>query len=73
MNVEQLVEWEWVGETKILRENSPLCHYVKHKPHMSWPGIEPGGKPETNPETETLQVGQMIACEIRQFSDSLWP
>jgi hypothetical protein len=38
MNVEQLVKWELPGETEVLREN----HFVSHKSHMTWPGIETG-------------------------------
>jgi hypothetical protein len=50
-NAEQSVEWEMAGETELLRENLPLCHFVHHKPHMTWPGSNPGhrgGKPVTN-------------------------
>jgi hypothetical protein len=30
MSVEQSVEWEFVGETEILRQNLPYCHFVQH-------------------------------------------
>jgi hypothetical protein len=38
--MEQLVEWELSGETNILRENIPQCHFVHHKSHMTWHGTE---------------------------------
>jgi hypothetical protein len=41
MHVEQSVEWELTGETEVLGENLPQCHFV-HKSHMTWPGLEPG-------------------------------
>jgi hypothetical protein len=40
--VEQLVEWRLAGETEILGENLPQCHFVDHKSHMTWHGLEPG-------------------------------
>jgi hypothetical protein len=50
MIVEKLVEWELSGETEVLGENLPQCHFVHHKSHMTSPGLEPGprrGKPAT--------------------------
>jgi hypothetical protein len=35
MIVEQSVEFEMAGETEILRENLPQCHFVHHKTHMN--------------------------------------
>jgi hypothetical protein len=52
MSVELSVEWELAGETEILGKNLLHCHFVHHKSHMTWPGLEPGrrgGKPATNP------------------------
>jgi hypothetical protein len=56
MSVEQSVEWELVGETEVLGENLPQCHFVHHKSHMTWPGLEPG-QPKWMPETNRLSYG----------------
>jgi hypothetical protein len=51
MYMEQLVEWELAGETDVLGENLPQCHFVKHKSHMIYSGIKlgrRGEKPATN-------------------------
>jgi hypothetical protein len=34
MIVEQSVECELAGETEVLGENLPQCHFVLHKSHM---------------------------------------
>jgi hypothetical protein len=41
MNVEQSMEWELAGETEVLGGNLPQRHFVHHKSHMTWTGIEP--------------------------------
>jgi hypothetical protein len=41
MNVEQSVEWELAGETEVLGGNLTQRHFVHHKSHMTWPGLEP--------------------------------
>jgi hypothetical protein len=42
MIVEQSVECELAGETEILGENLPQCHFVYHKSDMNCVGLEPG-------------------------------
>jgi hypothetical protein len=40
MSVEQSVEWELAGKTKVIRENLPQWHFVDHKSQITWPGTE---------------------------------
>jgi hypothetical protein len=42
MNVEQSVEWELAGETEVVGESLPQCHFVHYKSHMTLPSVEPG-------------------------------
>jgi hypothetical protein len=35
MSVEQSVEWELAGETKVLGENPPHCHFAHNKSHVT--------------------------------------
>jgi hypothetical protein len=42
VSVEQSVEWEFAGETELFGENLPQRHFVHHKSHMIWPGLELG-------------------------------
>jgi hypothetical protein len=41
-NVEQLAGRELAGETKVLGQNPPQCHFVHHKFNMISPVIELG-------------------------------
>jgi hypothetical protein len=56
MIMEKLVEW-LAGETEVLGENLPQCHFVNHKPHMLT-GREPGPPLwEASDEPPNLWIG----------------
>jgi hypothetical protein len=80
MSMEQLVEWELAEETEILVRNLSHCHFVHHKSHMNWHGIEPGccgGKPAAdllsyNKATFWRYLFRIFARTQTIFAGSLW-
>jgi len=43
-----LVKWYWQGKTEVMGEKLSQWHFVKHKSHVEWPGIEPNKSVRTS-------------------------
>jgi hypothetical protein len=61
--VDQFVEWRLAGETEVVGENLPYYHFVHHKSHMTWPGLEPG-PPQWKRATNRLRYGTALDATI---------
>jgi hypothetical protein len=48
MSLEQSVESESAGDTEVLGENLPKCHFVHHKSHIPDLRSNPGRRGGTN-------------------------
>jgi hypothetical protein len=57
MSVEQSVEWELAGETEVLGEYLPQCHFVHTWLDLGSNPRRRGGEPATN----SLSYGTVIA------------
>jgi hypothetical protein len=66
MSVEQSVEWELAGETEVLAENLSQCHFVHHKSHMTWHGLEPE-RPQWEASDNRLSYGTTPTAHTKSY------
>jgi hypothetical protein len=57
--MEKLVESWLAGESEVLGENLPQCHFVRQKPHMFCSEANPGRR-GGNPATNRLNYGMAL-------------
>jgi hypothetical protein len=70
MMMEKLVEW-LAGETELLGENLPQCHFVHHKPHMV-PGREPRPAAVGSQRLTAWATARPLLCLCYQGYDFLY-
>jgi hypothetical protein len=54
-----MVKWELAGETEVLGESPPQCHFVHEKSRITWTGIEAGAW-RLNYGTDSLLINKNI-------------
>jgi hypothetical protein len=59
-----LVEWELAGETEVLKEYLPQCHFVHNKSYVTYPGIELGIQLNEAATTNSKDTGHFLKERI---------
>jgi hypothetical protein len=75
MNVEQSVEWELVGETEVLGENVPQCHFAHDKSHKIWARTRAaavGSQPELWHGLVRINWGRVVGRDGAKAKNAVW-